>query len=237
MKEKISAIVLAAGRGSRMKSDIQKQFMLLGQYPVVYYSLAVFQNSIVDEIVLVTGEDDVAFCKHEIVDKYGFSKVTQVISGGAERYESVYRGLCTLTNTKYVLIHDGARPFITDKMIKDTLAEVKTCGACTVGMPVKDTIKITDQDQMSLSTPDRNTLWQIQTPQTFDYALLKSAYDILLQSKNITVTDDTMIIEQCGKTRVKVIEGTYFNIKITTPEDMEIAQIFLKKAVDMKLYE
>lgn len=252
MKEKISAIVLAAGKGSRMKSDIQKQFMLLGEYPVVYYSLAAFEHSPVDEIVLVTGEDDIEFCRQEIVEHYGFHKVAAIVAGGRERYESVYRGLCSLKDCSYVIIHDGARPFITQKMITDSLAEVKRSGACTVGMPVKDTIKIVDEEQKSVATPDRNTLWQIQTPQTFEYGSLKRAYETMMQSENVSchsirrklpeagsvgVTDDTMIIEQYENKSVKVLEGGYFNIKITTPEDLEIAELFLGKVVDMKLEE
>lgn len=237
MKEKISAIVLAAGKGSRMKSDIQKQFMLLGDYPVVYYSLAAFENSPVDEILLVTGEKDIPYCRQEIVERYGFRKVAAVIAGGKERYESVYKGLCSLKDCSYVIVHDGARPFVTDRMIRDSLSEVKRSRACTVGVPVKDTIKIVDEEMKGVATPDRKTLWQIQTPQTFEYALLRHAYDTMLRTGNTHVTDDTMIVEQYENISVKVLEGGYFNLKITTPEDLKFAEIFLGKVVDMNVDE
>ncbi len=237
MKEKISAIVLAAGKGSRMKSDIQKQFMLLGDYPVVYYSLAAFENSPVDEILLVTGEKDIPYCRQEIVERYGFRKVAAVIAGGKERYESVYKGLCSLKDCSYVIVHDGARPFVTDRMIRDSLSEVKRSRACTVGVPVKDTIKIVDEEMKGVATPDRKTLWQIQTPQTFEYALLRHAYDTMLRTGNTHVTDDTMIVEQYENISAKVLEGGYFNLKITTPEDLKFAEIFLGKVVDMNVDE
>lgn len=227
----ITAIVLAAGKGSRMKSDIQKQFMLLGEYPVVYYSLKVFEESRVDNVILVTGEQDVEYCRHNIVEKYGFSKVSHIVAGGKERYESVKNALNAANESDYVMIHDGARPFVTDKMIENSIEAVKLFDACTVGMPVKDTIKLTDDEQFGVETPDRKYVYQIQTPQTFKKELLSDCYSKMEADKNANVTDDTMVVELYSGRRSKVLEGSYTNIKITTPEDLKIAEIFLKNVL------
>lgn len=232
---KITAIVLAAGKGSRMHSDIPKQFMMIGRFPVLYYSLKAFQESPVDEIILVTSEDSVDFCREDIVERYDLNKVSRIVAGGAERYDSVRNGLIAADGAKYVLIHDGARPCIDQKIIADSIANVKIYNACTVGVPVKDTIKVVDSDHMGVDTPDRSTLWQIQTPQSFDRSLLLNCYDKMARESGITITDDTMIVERYSNTRTKVIMGTYENLKITTPEDLKIVLNFLKKDVDTKM--
>lgn len=231
--EKITAIVLSAGKGSRMKSDIPKQYMSLNDKPVIYYSLKAFEDSPVSQIVLVTGKEDVAYCEKEIVQKYRFKKVVAVVAGGAERYDSVYCGLLAAPDTDYVLIHDGARPMVDQKIINDSIECVKKAKACVVGMPSKDTIKISDEQNYAIGTPDRKTLWSIQTPQAFSYELICNAYSKLYkdiaQGKDIpTITDDAMVVEYATNQKVKLIEGNYENIKITTPEDILIADIFLK---------
>ncbi len=229
--DKVTAIVLAAGRGSRMKSDIQKQFMLLGDYPVVYYSLRTFNESDVDDIILVTGEHDIEYCKQEIVGKYKISKVSKVIAGGKERYDSVRCALLAAKDSKYVIIHDGARPFVTKEMIDSSIANVKKYGACTIAVPVKDTIKIVDEDNFGIDTPDRKYVYQIQTPQSFDKELLLSCYKKLNELSETNITDDTMLVEMLSGTKTKILEGAYTNIKITTPEDIKIAKIFLKNVL------
>lgn len=229
---KMTAIVLAAGKGSRMHREIPKQFIEVEGYPVLYYSLKAFQESPVDEIILVTSEDYVDYCVENIVNRYNLTKVRSVITGGAERYDSVYRGLIAASDSKYVLIHDGARPCITQKIIVDSMEMVKKCEACTVGVPVKDTIKVVDSNHMGMDTPDRSTLWQIQTPQCFNRDLLLACYDKMKQDKSVVITDDTMIVERYSNVQAKVIMGAYENIKITTPEDLKISSIFLKKDVD-----
>lgn len=228
VKEEISVIVLAAGQGRRMNSKVQKQFMLLQGKPVLYYSLRCFQESNINRIILVTGESEVEYCRTEIVEKYGFDKVTDIVAGGAERYDSVEYGLNCIQEG-IVLIHDGARPFVTEDMVRRSIEAAKINGACTVGMPVKDTIKVLDENGYGMETPDRSALWQIQTPQTFQASLIKEAYSRMRQSKIGNITDDTMLVEQYCETRVKVIEGDYHNIKITTPEDMILAEVFLKE--------
>lgn len=225
MKNNICAIVLAAGQGKRMKSSIQKQYILLKEKPILYYSLKAFEDiKEIERIILVVGKGEVSYCRKEIIDKYGLQKVTDVIEGGKERYHSVYEGLKLLEkHCDYVLIHDGARPFITESIILNTIENVKKYKACAVGMPVKDTIKIVDEENFCVHTPERAKVWAVQTPQAFEYNIIKSAYDILMQ-KEIMVTDDAMVIEQFMNISVKLIEGTYENIKITTQEDLKVAE-------------
>lgn len=225
MENNICAIVLAAGQGKRMKSSIQKQYILLKEKPILYYSLKAFEDiKEIERIILVVGKGEVSYCRKEIIDKYGLQKVTDVIEGGKERYHSVYEGLKLLEkHCDYVLIHDGARPFITEGIILNTIENVKKYKACAVGMPVKDTIKIVDEENFCIHTPERAKVWAVQTPQAFEYNIIKSAYDILMQ-KEIMVTDDAMVIEQFMNISVKLIEGTYENIKITTQEDLKVAE-------------
>ncbi|MGN0394377.1 MAG: 2-C-methyl-D-erythritol 4-phosphate cytidylyltransferase [Coprococcus sp.] len=231
MKDKVTAILLAAGKGSRMKSNIQKQFMMLGEYPVIYYSLRTLEESPVDDIILVTGYDDIEYCRTNIVEKYGFFKVKKIVAGGNERYESVRNALNAADESEYILIHDGARPFITSRMICDSIRNVKIYGACTVGMPVKDTIKRVDRELMGIETPDRKFLYQIQTPQIFEREILVNSYRKLTEANDNSVTDDTMVVERYSGKKTKVLEGSYMNLKITTPEDLQIAEIFLKNVL------
>lgn len=231
---RITAIVLAAGKGSRMHSEVPKQFMELCGHPVLYYSLKAFQDSKADDIVLVTSEEYIDYCKTNIVDRYGLDKIRCIVPGGSERYDSVQNGLMAAGKAKYILIHDGARPCITEKIISDSIDSVKKYRACTVGVPVKDTIKTVGEDGYAKDTPDRSKLWQIQTPQSFDASLLRFCYDMMSEEKPAGITDDTMLVERYTDIRTKVIFGAYENIKITTPEDVKIAENFLKKVVDTK---
>ena len=214
-KKKYTAIILSAGTGSRMKSNMPKQYMeLLGQ-PVIYYSIKAFEDSPVDEIVIVCSAD-------------------YIVQGGKERYNSVYEGLKAANGTDYVLIHDGARPLVDNEIIVRSMHTVEKEKACVAGMPVKDTIKVSDELGYSANTPDRKSLWQIQTPQCFEYDLLAQSYDKLFSDMSYgksvpAITDDAMIVEYGSDTKVKLIEGSYENIKVTTPEDMGIAELFLKK--------
>lgn len=239
--ESFTAIILSAGSGSRMKSDIPKQYMDIDGYPVIYYSLKAFEESDVQSIVLVTGADDVDYCRKEIVQKYNLKKVKAIVPGGNERYDSVYEGLKAAAGADYVMIHDGARPVITQDIIKRTIRTTKEYRACVVGMPVKDTIRIIDENAFSKETPDRKTLWMMQTPQSFSYELLYRSYQTLYKDINSTknvpqITDDAMVVEYGSGVKARIIEGSYENIKITTPEDISIAKTFLKKikfVVDM----
>lgn len=227
-KEKVTAIVLAAGQGTRMGGKTAKQYLLLDGRPVLYYALLAFEKSMVDEIILVAGEKDLPFCRTEIVEKYGFSKVTRIVAGGKERYHSVYQGLKAAGGADYVLIHDGARPFVSDDIISRTIEAVKKEKACVVAMPVKDTIKIANEDHYAIETPNRSKVWMIQTPQAFSCDLILHAYEKVLASGDAVITDDAMVLEKAENIPVKLVQGSYTNIKITTPEDMKIAEIFLK---------
>lgn len=224
-----TAIVLAAGKGTRMNSKIQKQFLEVEGKPVIYYSLKCFQESLlIRDIILVTGEESLSYCKEEIVKRFGFSKVKKVTAGGKERYDSVYAGLCACDNTDYVLIHDGARPFVTEEMLERTCLSVKETGACVVGMPAKDTIKISDRNKMVESTPAREKVWLVQTPQAFRYSLIKESYESIRCKDMSGITDDAMIVEQERGVKVALVHGSYENLKITTPEDLIIAEAFLR---------
>lgn len=225
--EKFTAIVLAAGTGRRMNSPVLKQYLSLAGKPVLTYALDAFEKSGVTDIVLITGESEVEYCRKEIIEKYGFKKVSKIAAGGKERCHSVYEGLKAAADADYVLIHDGARPFVDADMIRRCMEEVRSCRACIVGVPVKDTIKIVGKDGFAEQTPERNGLWQIQTPQTFSYALIREAYEKMLASDDGTATDDAMAVERMMGERVKVIQGSYRNIKITTPEDLLAAEAFL----------
>ena len=229
MSERNTAIVLAAGQGKRMHSKVQKQFLEIQGYPVLYYSLRCFQESpLIQDIILVTGEESISYCKEEIVQKYGFTKVSAVIPGGKERYDSVYAGLCECRDCEYVLIHDGARPFVTEEILKRGLQKVKETGACVIGMPSKDTVKLSDEEGYVKETPNRKCVWTIQTPQIFSYSLIREAHDSIRQKDMSKITDDAMVVEQEKGTKIRLVEGSYQNIKITTPEDLAIAEAFLR---------
>lgn len=227
-KQKYAAIVLAAGSGKRMNSKVHKQYLIIQDRPVLYYSLKAFEDSAVDEIVIVVGKGEEKFCRKEIVDKYGISKVKAIVEGGKERYHSVFEGLKQTSDADYVLIHDGARPFVNQDIIRRCMQEVQKYQACVVGMPVKDTIKIADEGGYAKQTPDRKNVWMIQTPQTFSYALIYEAYEEMLKTEDTAITDDAMVLERIKGKKSKLIEGSYRNIKITTPEDLLIANVYLQ---------
>ena len=226
---KNTAIVLAAGQGKRMRSKIQKQFLEIGGKPILYYSMECFQKSpLIQDIILVTGEDMISYCQSEIVEKYGFTKVCKVTAGGKERYDSVYAGLLCCQDTDYVYIHDGARPFVTEEMIQRGYEAVKRTNACVMGMPSKDTVKLADPSGYIKETPDRKIVWNIQTPQIFSYDLIRGAYESIRKKDMSNVTDDAMVVEQETGTKILLVEGAYQNIKITTPEDLAVAEAFLR---------
>ena len=225
--ERIGAVVLAAGSGKRMGADIPKQYLALCGKPVMVYCLEAFEKSRVDEIVLVVAPGDRAYCRKEIVEKYHITKVSAIVDGGAERYDSVYEGLKVI-HCDYVLIHDCARAFVTEDIIGRSIRGAKGYGACVVGMPVKDTIKIADGEGYAVETPDRNYVWAVQTPQAFSCGLITDAYTKLMATENLTVTDDAMVLEKMTGKKVKLVPGSYRNIKITTPEDLIVAEAYLR---------
>lgn len=232
--DRCTAVVLAAGKGKRMNSTTAKQYLELCGKPVLYYSLKAFQDSFVDDIVVVASPDDMDRLRQDIVEKYGFTKVTHMVEGGAERYDSVLCGLRAIDDCDYVFIHDGARPFIDGEILGRAYDMVKRTGTAIVSMPVKDTIKTVDDKGITIDTPDRAHVWQMQTPQVFAFGPIKQAYEKMnlmkdeVAAEGTAITDDAMVMERFGELPVYVSEGSYRNIKITTPEDMLIAEAFLR---------
>jgi len=228
-KKETIAIVLSAGSGSRMNSDIPKQYLELNDKPVICHTLNAFEESNVDGIILVYAKEYIEYCKEDIVKKYGYKKVLSVIEGGKERYDSVYNGL-KQCDSKYVLVHDGARSCISKEIINRNIDEVIKHGAVVTGVKTKDTVKVCDDEGVIMDTPNRDDLWIVQTPQTFDTSILISSYEkMMADDKKNNITDDSMVVEKYGEIPVVMIEGSYKNIKITTVEDMKIAEVFLKE--------
>ena len=248
--DKMIAIVLAAGAGKRMNSKVAKQYIELNGKPILWYALNTFSESkLVSDIVLVVGTGEEEYVQKEIVDKYGFDKVKLICQGGAERYLSDWNGLRAIMDAGllvkdssngnnqnvYIAIHDGARPFVTEQILQDTLSAAKQYKACVAAMPVKDTIKIADEEGFAAQTPKRDLVWAVQTPQVFEGLLIYNAYAKLiaeleeLTKQGVAVTDDAMVVEHMTGEKVRLVKASYENIKITTPEDLILAQGILEK--------
>ena len=222
---KFTAIVLSGGTGKRMNSDIPKQYMMLKDKPVLAHSLLAFEQSPVDDIVIVCGAGDEEYIIKEFVEKYGLSKVSAVCEGGAERYNSDYNGLKACKDTDYVLMHDGARPYVSDEIIKRNIEEVQKYKAVVTSVKATDTVKIADDNGFVISTPERKSVYFMQTPQTFEYKLALDSYSKLIEELEkevkVQVTDDAQVVEMYSEIKVKLIEGDYSNIKITVPKDLQ----------------
>lgn len=226
------AVILAGGRGKRMGSDVPKQYISVCGKPLLYYTLKAFEESFIERIVLVCGEGDESFCKSEIVDRYGFNKVSDIAVGGKERYHSVWSGLKCIGNDVpdgcIVFIQDGARPFTDTDTMRRCYEDAVKYGSGVAAVPSKDTVKIADKDGFAVSTPARDTVYMVQTPQTFEFKEIYDAYEKLMQSEGelkkagVIITDDAMVMEHFTNKRVKLTPGDYRNIKITTPEDLKI---------------
>lgn len=229
-REKNVAIVLSAGKGKRMNSKVPKQYLELCDKPLLWYCLNTFEESFIDEIIIVCGKDDIDYVKKDIVRKYSFKKVTKVVAGGKERYHSVALGLEAIDEADYVFIHDGARPFVTKDTLDSCLEAVREFKASAAAVKCKDTIKIADDEGFIVSTPNRDSCWQIQTPQVFAFEEIRKVYRELVANESdilargINITDDTMVMEEFGNRRAKLVDGGYTNIKITTGSDLIIAK-------------
>ncbi len=247
MKERCTAILLAAGVGSRMrgvKSDVAKQYMPILGRPLIWYTLRIFEKSpIIDDIILVVGRGELEYARENIVEKYEFCKVDRLIEGGRERYLSVRKALrlieeddLTRSNRDgYIFIHDGVRPFVTEKLIEDTYqAAREECASCAA-IPVKDTIKMVGKRNVVEKTLDRNVLYAAQTPQVFFTPMIIEAYKMLeerkeeLEEKGIAMTDDAMVVETMLGRPVKLVTAYEENIKITTPIDLEVAKLLAEE--------
>ncbi|MEK8132678.1 2-C-methyl-D-erythritol 4-phosphate cytidylyltransferase [Paenibacillus filicis] len=227
MKSKTGVIVVAAGRGTRMGTTESKQYLQLDDKPILIHTLLSFERmEFVDTIVLVTGAGDVDRCR-VWARQYGLTKTIAVISGGKERQDSVHEGLKALPlGIEWVLVHDGVRPFAASRHVKACLERAYLTEAAVLAVPVKDTIKIVNGDGVIAATPERSSLWAIQTPQAFRFSLLLNAHERARQ-EGFTGTDDAMLVERLGK-NVSVVESDYYNIKITTPEDLSWAEWILR---------
>ena len=218
----ISAIILAGGKGKRMGAKISKQYIELNGKPILYYTLKRFADCEgIDKIILVLPKDEIEYCNKEILEKYSL-KVDMIVEGGKETQDSVYNALQKINDSEIVLIHDGARAFVSERVIKEGIKYAKIYGAAAPGVMPKDTIKVVDENGFSDSTPDRSKLLAIQTPQTFKLEIIKECHE-KVKENNISVTDDTMVVEMYNN-KVYLYNGEYTNIKVTTPEDLILAE-------------
>jgi 2-C-methyl-D-erythritol 4-phosphate cytidylyltransferase len=225
---KADAIIVSAGKGQRFMEGRKKQFFLLADKPILTHTLDKFENCpLIDSILLVVGQEDMDYCLKEIIEKNRYRKISQIVPGGKRRQDSVKNGMDALSrDANIVVIHDGVRPFVTREMIEDSIHSAQRFGAVVMAMPVKETIKIADADGTVLKTLDRESLWQIQTPQTFQAHVIKEAYQKATEN-GFVGTDDASLVERLGM-KVHILPGSYTNIKITTPEDLILANLFLR---------
>ena len=220
----ISAIILAGGKGKRMRSAISKQFIDIKGKPIIYYTLKKFsENKKIDNIIVVLPEDEVKYFKENILKKYEL-RINKIVIGGKERQDSVYNALKSLKNssTDIVLIHDGERPFISERIINEGIKFAEIYGAAAPGVMPKDTIKVKNEKNFSVDTPNRANLVSIQTPQVFKFDEILECHE-KIRYNGEKVTDDTMVVEKYGYS-VYLYDGEYTNIKVTTPEDLILAE-------------
>ncbi|MDD2553763.1 MAG: 2-C-methyl-D-erythritol 4-phosphate cytidylyltransferase [Desulfotomaculaceae bacterium] len=225
---KIAAIVPAAGSGTRMGMNTKKQFLALAGTPLVGYALKAMETSpAVQEIVIVVSPGEEGYCRSAVVDKLGLNKIAAIVPGGKERQDSVYNGLLALSpDTDIVIVHDGVRPCFSLDTLAAVIAAAQTHGAATCAVPAKDTVKLANEDNFVTRTLPRNHTWLVQTPQAFRYELIMEAHR-RARDDNLLATDDTTLVEYLGG-RVKIVMGSYKNIKITTPEDLDMAMAIIK---------
>jgi len=226
---KIAAIIAAGGSGLRMGYSTPKTYLTFDSVPIIVHTLRIFQDSsLIDDIYLVVREKDREYAKNEIVEKYVLTKVGKIVAGGKERQDSVYQGLTCLTHEhEFVVIHDGARPFLEKELLEKTIRIAMKGGAAITGVPVKDTVKSINKLRMIKKTIDRQNLFLIQTPQVFKKDVIVKAY-IAAYRDQYHGTDDSSLVERLG-IPVRMVEGSYENIKITTPDDLMLAELIVQK--------
>jgi len=222
---KVACIVPSAGKGKRLGLKADKPFILFGKKPLLFYTLRALSSAkCIDYIVVVVSRARISACER-LVKKYRLKKVRFVVPGGLKRYNSVKNALPFTNDADFVLIHDGARPFIKKDKVKSVLKAAKKYGASCLATPAKQTLKTVGKAGFILDTPKRKFIWEAQTPQCFKRGLLLRAYK-RINGKDIT--DDSSLVEKIGK-KIKIVKGSYNNIKITTPEDVELAKRLLRK--------
>lgn len=234
MSDSVVAVVPAAGQGARMGSHTPKQYLTLGEVPILVYCLKVLQEvSDIDSIILSVPESDRDFCRHDIVLAHHLTKVSQIVAGGRRRQDSVRHGIMGLSSPPgIVLVHDGVRPFINELMVRDVISAARGTGAAVAAMPLHDTVKRVGPDRLIRETLNREELWQIQTPQAFRYDWLLEGHR-LAQEQGWEVTDDAALIERLGYP-VSVVKGSCFNIKITKPEDLVLGEAIRQASTNQK---
>ena len=227
MNSKVGALIPAAGKGTRMTHSLKKPYLKLAKLPILAHTIQRFQqNTAVDAIYVIVDQTDFNECRKTVLDPYPFTKVQPLVAGGETRQMSVYNGLRALsTDVDFVVVHDGVRPFVTDETIFECLTAADECGAAVAAVPVKDTIKVADENCFITQTPERERLWAVQTPQVFRKSLLEAAHQ-KAQARRLTATDDAALVEQLGFP-VKLVMGSYANLKITTPVDLQVAEVLL----------
>ncbi len=228
-----SAVIVAAGKSRRMEANVNKVYMDLHGKKTIVRTLEAFQQSpVINEIILVVDSSDVKYCELEVVNQSSFTKLRKIAEGGPRRQDSVCNGLREISNeSELVLIHDGARPLVTQEIILRSVYGALEYGAVTTGVPVKDTIKMVGPNGFVSDTLDRSTLWAVQTPQVFRKSIITEAHKKADQL-GIEATDDAMLAEKLGY-KLKIIEGSYENIKLTTPEDVTVARAIIREREEM----
>ena len=226
---KVIALIPAAGMGKRMMAGVNKQYLFLAGIPIVARTISVFENSpLVDDIYVITPEAEIPYCRAQVVEAFRFTKVRAIVPGGAERQHSVLNGLRAVADPApgdVILIHDGVRPFVTGEIIARSVETALNNDGALVAVPAKDTIKVA-RDGVVTDTPPRETLWQAQTPQAFRYEVIRRAHE-KAADEGFLGTDDASLVERLNGD-VHLVMGDYRNIKITTPEDLILAEAFLK---------
>jgi 2-C-methyl-D-erythritol 4-phosphate cytidylyltransferase len=234
MNERVAAVIPAAGRGGRMGSSTPKQFLPIAGIPILVHTLKVFESSpLIHDIYLVVPRGMESACRIDLLEPYGFKKVTRIVPGGETRQESVYRALETIApEVLCVVVHDGARPFLTAPLLQRVLEAATQKTGAIAAVPLKDTPKYVREDGVVLSTPDRTRLYLAQTPQAFPKKILMEAYQ-RAYADGIHSTDDAALVERIGFP-VRIVEGSWDNIKITTAEDLHFAEniIEMRRQVD-----
>jgi len=227
---KVVAIIVAGGSGNRMGNSRSKQYLLLGGVPILVHTLRTFERaSAINHIILVVPENDIDYTRHSIIEQYQISKVKQIVAGGRQRQDSVRNGLDIVSDeNEIVVIHDGVRPFVSEETINASVQKAFEEDAVTVGVAVKDTVKSVDRNGLIKKTLKRDTMWLTQTPQAFKIEIIKRAYQRAYED-NIYGTDDASLVERID-IKVRMINGSYDNIKITTPEDLELGEYLLRKS-------
>jgi 2-C-methyl-D-erythritol 4-phosphate cytidylyltransferase len=227
---KVSAIIAAAGQGVRMQQDRPKTYLDLGKKPILFHTLKVFEATPeVKEVTVVVHPDDLEYCQEEVIDPFGFKKILRLVPGGKERQDSVYNALKVLKNEEdnleVIVVHDGVRPFVVTEQVRQVITAARRHGGAILGIPCQDTLKQVNARGEVVATIERRELWQIQTPQAFQAALLWRAFREAMSS-GFYATDEAALVEALGHP-VVVVPGSPLNLKITTPDDLKLAEAIL----------